>query len=672
MFSASDPARVLNSEQGEGASVKETEFGKSGGVEFVFSAKRSETESNSRENVAATTTTTTVSGEERKMKVNVELEQREFNDIGFVFNADRNGLASCSNTTVKGKSSEFVENSGGERKCENEVQCERQASNFNVEKQESINLDRVYGSFNNQSERDNDNDRDTHLGNDNLEKGKSGYGSTSGISTAYSGFPSCKLTDEMKKLNIDNSEGAGITRDPTNSRVNSSAGFVFGGSEKVGGYRSVGSGTHADDQQQSCTIPAFEKIGGQFFKECETNVVQNGTGCGVACGSTGVPCSKPSSSQEGIRDFRCGEVPECYVPEDSQVNGAAAQFSSSSFGLDSLRNNYASTGHPLSEDNDKRDNCFTSIPNASKESFMDFKPPTWNPSCFKDNLFSEFNKKLESTQKGRSSKEKGSKHTRRKMKPHSLNKKQTRLDHLSKENSSRETPDCSGSHSPMDFSPYQETGADDEAVKASEELNDLHSAIPTDYKDEHFSDVRRGAGTSTTDQRHGDPNNDKLLSCNESSFVGDFHSSGPELVWPSLKTEQFSSSTSASADAGVDFSSNTEKQTADKFSFVHGLGASKETDFAFSASSTVEGTSSFKRKQKKKFRRRKGCDSFIISPNMNGNFGSSLQFSPHTTANMSLHSEVMNRSQINDQFKEGDIAYSATIQENCDKWRLRC
>ncbi|XP_019426030.1 PREDICTED: uncharacterized protein LOC109334616 isoform X1 [Lupinus angustifolius] len=646
VFSASVPARDLNSEQEEASTiVKETEVRKCGGVEFVFSAKPSVKESNSRGNEAIT-----VSGE------------GEVNIRGFVFNANGSNLVS-----EKGKSSEFVENSVGESKSGAKVEPEKlnclnfvfgdnhsgKASKINVEKQESIGGMRYSDCVTGTNTVAHQNG---YLGNDDIGKVKSAFGSSHGSPTAYSAFPSYKLTDEMKKLNIDRSQDD-TNRDSTNAHVSSSFGFVFGGSEKAFGDFNVTSGSISNDQE-SRTNAASENIGGKLFKKCEANNVQNETGCGIAYGSIGTPCSKPSSNK--------GKIP---VPEVSQVNGTAAPLSSSSFGLNSIQNNYASTDHPLNEDHNTRKDCFTSTPDASKESFMDFKPPTWSPDCFKENLFPELNRKSESTQKGKSCKEKGSKYMRRKSRPHSLNKKPTRLDHLSKENNSLESPDCSASYSPMDFSPYQETGADDQDVKASKDLNDLHPKFPIGCEDEHLAAANRRVDTNTADQRCGDPDNDKLLSRNGSSSVGDSHSSGPEIVLPSLETHQFSSSSlsGASADAGIDFSSNTEKQKPDHF--VHHLGDSKETDFAFSAS-TAEDTSSFKGKQKK-YRRRKGRDSFVICPNMNGKFESSVQFSPLTPANISSQSDGMDRSRMNDQIKEGGIAYSSTIHEACDKWRLR-
>ncbi|XP_027926546.1 uncharacterized protein LOC114183653 [Vigna unguiculata] len=475
---------------------------------------------------------------------------------------------------------------------------------------------------------------------------------------SYSGRESSvNLSDEMEKLNIKHSEGVDITGNSKNSHANGcAAGFVFGGNDIGFGYSSVSSKTEAGGQQ-FCAHAASGNVG-----------VQNGTACGISSDSSGIH-SKPSTSQEGVTDFQNGKNPGCYVSEDSKVNGAAASFSFSSFGIDS-HPNYASMGHSSSADGDKGDNWFASTPEASKESFADFKPPIWDPSCFKDNLFPKLNRKVESTQTGRSCKEKGSKCTRRKSKLHSLNKKQTGPDHLSKENSSLKTPDSSGVHSPMDFSPYQETTASGQDVNASKGLDDLHSTIPTDYKGENLPTTGR-EDMSTTDRRHGDPDNNERV---ENSSVDNSHSSGPEIVWPNLKTEQFcgGSAEGASAGAGVDFTSNIERQKDDIFRFVPGLNESKGKNFSFSASSTVVGTPSVKRQQKKKYRRKWGCNTSVISPHVNGKFVSSVQFSPHSTANMSSNSDVMDTSQINGQFKDGDVASSEAIPSSaCDKWRLR-
>ncbi|KAK7285648.1 hypothetical protein RJT34_20425 [Clitoria ternatea] len=656
--SDSDSARDLNSE-------KETEFRKSGDVEFVFSAKGSDVESSSLpEGVGKNgqNAANTVSGEENvAWNSEWERDQGELNFRGFVFSASGSNLASGLNTEGKFSVGNSGFGDGGERECEAEFECEKRDgvrnASVNVEKQEPIGSmrksDHGMGAVNVKMETNGDSDTGGGWG-DRLhddDRCKSQYGSTNGVSATFADIPGCNLPDEMEKLNISHSEGADFSRDKSNSHVNSCAGFVFGGSNKAFSYSSVSSGTDADGKP-SCTS-VFESIGRQYVKAGETNGVKNKT----AYGSIGIPCSKPFSNQDGIRDFQFGKIPECNVYEDSKANGPTPSISFSSSGLDSPPSYYTFVGHSSSADNDKGDDCFASTPEASKGSFMDFKPPTWDPSCFKDNLFPKLNKKFESTQKGRSYKEKQSKCMRRKLKPHSLNKKQTGLDHLSKENGLPKTPDSS-TLSPMDFSPYQETAANDQDVKALEESNGLHSTVPTDYKDEHLPAAGREA-ISATDRKCGDPDKNNLFSSNGNYSVDDFHSSGPEIVWPGLKTEQFCSRgvADASENVEVDFTSNTERQKDDIFHFVHGLSDSNGKDFAFSASSNVEDTSSIKRKQKKKFRRKVGCNSFVISPNVNGAFVSSIQSSPHRSHN--------------GQFKEGDVSSSDTIPTACDKWRLR-
>ncbi|WJX78342.1 hypothetical protein P8452_61574 [Trifolium repens] len=549
----SDSVRDLNSEQ------KETEVRKSGGVEFVFSAKEIDSKSNS-----------VLDGEEKSSErktLNSEGEKGKVNFTGFVFGAGRNDLHSSFNIE-KGKSSVPVGNSvvhvRKERECKTEFvfgdkHRDIKMPSFNAEKKESVDSMRnsvngsgvFHAATETNSSFDKDADKCGNLGND--VKSKSGKGSTNGFSATFNNIYDNKLVDEIKKLNINHPEGVHIARDSTKSGVSSSNGFVFGGSDTVS---SVSSGTNTSGEQLYTNVD-FENIGRQYAKAGRTDDVQNGTACGIAQDATGIPCSKTSTSQGGIRDFQCGKIPEFHVSEDAQVNGA-------------------------------------------EESCTDFKPTAWDPSCFKDNLFSNLHKTFESTHKSKSSKEKGSNFLRRKSKPHSLNKKQTRIDNLPKENSSLETPESSGGFSPMDFSPYQETAVDVQDLKASEELNALHPSISTDYKD--------------------------------------------------------------------DLTSNSEKKKADIFHFVDGLGDSKEKDFAFSAGSTVESTSSlYKRKQKKKFRRKMG----LVSPNVNRKPVSSVQFSPLTTANVSSLSDVTDKSQMNDQLAEGGDTSLATIEAACYQWRLR-
>ncbi|KAL5059281.1 hypothetical protein RYX36_030885 [Vicia faba] len=639
----SDSLRDLNSEE------KETEVRKSGSVEFVFNADELyakldsffDGEVKSSENEGKN-----VSGEEREI-LNSEREKGEVNVTGFVFSAGRGDNPSNFNTEKgKGKPSVPVGNSefddGGERECKNEFVFGMKdssgdknrgvrMSSFNVEKQESVdsmrNSDNGSCIFHAETETysnfGNDADKHGNLGND--VKSKSGNGSTNGISSTYNDIHVSQVVDEINKLNINRPEGIHIPSDSTNSHVHSSNGFVFGGSDNVSSCFSVSSGSNAGSQQ----LHTNDNFGGQYTEDGRTSDVQNGTVHGITrdAAAAGIPCSKTSTSQDGTNNFQCGKIPDFQASEDAQVNGA-------------------------------------------EQSYTDFKPPTWDPSSFKENLFCKLNEKFESTQKSKSSKEKGSKCPRQKLKSRSLNKKQTKQDHLPKETCSLETPESSGGFSPMDFSPYQEASADDQDVKASEEFNILHSTIPTDLKDECPAAIGREY-INSDGQRCRDLSNDE--SCYGGSSVGDVPSSDPEIIWPKMQTEAFSSSSSAgvSTDAGIDFTSKSEKKKSDIFCFDNGLGDLKEKDFSFSAGSTVEITSLFKPKQKKKFRRKVARDSFVISPSVNGKSVSYVQFPPLTTANMSAHSDVTDRSHMNNQFEEEGDTSSDTIQAACYQWRLR-
>ncbi|KAL5098418.1 hypothetical protein RYX36_002745 [Vicia faba] len=117
----------------------------------------------------------------------------------------------------------------------------------------------------------------------------------------------------------------------------------------------------------------------------------------------------------------------------------------------------------------------------------------------------------------------------------------------------------------------QEASANDQDVKASEEFNILHSIIPTDLKDECPAAIGREY-INSDGQRCRDLSNDE--SCYGGSSVGDVPSSDPEIIWPKMQTEAFSSSSTVgvSADAGIDFTSKSKKKKYDIFCFDNGLG----------------------------------------------------------------------------------------------------
>ncbi|KAK4272495.1 hypothetical protein QN277_021047 [Acacia crassicarpa] len=673
--------------RGKVTNEKETEIRKSDPVEFIFNCKRSDVESNSRQDGQKTcgNSAKTVSADARNAELDLETEHRKISSSGFVYCADQKDSDSNSNI-MENSSIHNVE----ETNCRTEAESVKKdsfvfvsggnqtgkTSNFNVEKQESLdslgksNCD--MGSLHPKTETLSDSiihpDQDYHFSND-----KSGSECTSSTANAYSTFPAHGLADEMEKLNINNSEkvsDADINRDLKDSFVNSSNCFVFGRSEKATVSSSVSSGVNADVQQSSPNVASKNADG---FKTCKRNDVQNGIGRNVAHGSEGISFSESSSGQESIGNSYSGKIPECQVLQDSQINEAKTSFSFSSFGIDSQSKSHVGANHSMGVDQDKCYNGFTNIAEGPEEPLKNFKPPTWDPSCFKENLFPASHKKVRSTLKGRFSKERGSKEVRRKLKSHSLNKKQIKKEQSSMGSCSPNTPDSCGSYSPMDFSPYHERD-DDQDVKASVQLNEpsisdcdhVPSKIPIrpDYKDEHPVNVGSREYIYTHNYKSGDPNKSSPSSSNGDSSIGDSQVCGPEAACPGMNKEQVCSSNRAGAcaDAGFAFGSST-----DQFGFASSLGDSTQNCFTFSVSSTKESTvSSAKRKQKKKYRRKVGIDSFIISPNLNEKFVSSVPISSSSYTDV-----MMNRSENNDQLKGGDFTSLATTQEICENWKFR-
>ncbi|KAJ7972177.1 DnaJ-like subfamily C member 7 [Quillaja saponaria] len=516
---------------------------------------------------------------------------------------------------------------------------------------------------------------------------KSELGSGGNTFSAHSTIPAFKLQEEMEKLNINVSEKDGAyftTYYNKSSCLSTSTSFVFRSSEKTGSS----SGTNSD-AQKSGPAATFENIGRHCSETCERNHVQNGSGCAIANDSTEVSCSKLFAHQSGTKDSNMGEIPHCQVVEDSKLNEPDVPFSVSSAGLDSHLNKDDFEVRSVDGVQDKQGNTSTSISDGLRGSFMDFKPPPWDPSCFKENLFPSLSKK-ESTRKSKPSKEKGSKKIRRKLKPPFLSKKQPMQYGETKESCSPGNQYSPGSDSPMDFSPYQESKADDpfqnKTSASSNEsampdhdymLSALHSTIPTEYKDDHLATAVEGVNINTAGHKSRSPNQERFQFHNKCSFISDCYSLGAEMPCSSSKNEQVCSSggaDAASAEVGAGSSSNTESMESDfrmQFQFSHGLGDMNEKNFMFSTSSSGQGTlSPMKLKCRRKSSRKVvGCDSFVIPPPPNVDFGSlSLQFPPPSS--ISSHINATDKP-VQFKFKQVDINSSAVVKETCDKWRLR-
>ncbi|KAJ7976734.1 Heat shock protein DnaJ with tetratricopeptide repeat [Quillaja saponaria] len=599
-----------------------------------------------------------------KVEVESETKSGKVKAANVKFNASR------SESLNKGYDKDaFVFESSGKKCCDLNERVEAKGSD---EMLKSENVKKYDSSMNMKTQT-------SSLSSEINDKSKSVLRNSSNTFSNHNTIPPFKLPEKMEKLNINYSEDDGAdfaTYYNKNSCLDTGSAFMFRSNEKV----CSPSGTNSDDQK-SRPAATFENIGGHHSETCERNQVQDGSGC--ANDSSEVSCPKLFTNQAGAKDSHMGKIPHCEVAEDSQLSGADAPFAVSTAGLAPGLNNGDFEVTSMDGVRDKHRITSTSISEGLRESFMDFKPPTWDPSCFKENLFPRLSK---------SSKEKGPKKMRRKLKPPILSKRQPMQDSVPKESCSLDNQNSPGGYSPMDFSPYQERAADDPYPKETSASSNessmpdheyvpsvLHPTIPTEYKDDDLVDAVEEVDINKAGHKSTSPNQKRFQFPIECSFTSDSCLLGAQKPFSSSKTEQVCSSSgagTASAEAGAGFTSNNERLESDcrfQFQFSDGLGDMKENLFLFSTSSSGQGTSSpMKRRYRRSSRKVGGCDSFVIPPPPNVEFGSqSLQFPP--LSSMPLHVNATDKSGVDEQFKfnQGVITTAAAIQETCDKWRLR-
>ncbi|XP_035545296.1 uncharacterized protein LOC108982058 isoform X2 [Juglans regia] len=328
------------------------------------------------------------------------------------------------------------------------------------------------------------------------------------------------------------------------------------------------------------------------------------------------------------KDLDASQFHQGQANDDIQRVASAAPSSFSSNGHGSQPIGSASEVHFIGGLGTKDGNCFTSIPDGSRVSFTTLNEPKWNPSCFEGNLF--LNKKMESRVKRRYMKDKRSNKTGGNVKPSSSYKQKPAQDHVSHEISSK-NPNSPGCYSPMDFSPYQETSIADpylkEASVTSPEFsfvdNDLassglRSTVPNDSKDEDLAtaeglDVNKTSGQKSREQH-------------EEKFCG--HNEG--------RTGMSSSTERQENNCRTQFYSASRVEEQERF-------------FTFSASSYAQGSlSATRRQQRKKSRGKVDHDSSASSP----------------------HLDAVDKSEAHEQL-QGDVSFSAAIQETCDQLRIR-
>ncbi|CAL5350575.1 unnamed protein product [Camellia sinensis] len=363
--------------------------------------------------------------------------------------------------------------------------------------------------------------------------------SASGTSTAH------KLSDEMKKLTVDDCgkiECSDNAEDPNiNSHGSSNHVFVFGSDKSPPCFCTGKAGTTSYEQVKDANLKgaghgsAVEKTEGVNFRTIDENVFvfsssidaagsfgggerqvmptekdKNTSGLGAFNGiklgcpfgssweekqpanvdekssngpsvSTSTP--KPFTFQAGLSKISDG--PQDQLNNDTNLNKTSNQslFSSSGLGFE-----VPSMGR--FENKDKF--SFTSTPVGLGASTTDFRTSNRDASCsFTANLYNGLNKKLEFCEKSISIKDKTGKKTRRKLRQAIPVQQQSRQNCVSKEGS-QQKPDSPACYSPMDFSPYHDNSCAPSAVNATSS---------TCASDEDLAAAREGPNTSEDDKK---------------------------------------------------------------------------------------------------------------------------------------------------------------------------
>lgn len=303
----------------------------------------------------------------------------------------------------------------------------------------------------------------------------------------------------------------------------------------------------------------------------------------------------------------------------------------------------------------------------------EFKIPQWDPSSFKENLFSDLNRNSVSSIKNKMNKTK-----KKKVRG---NLRQTKWqDKVSKDDGSSEINlDSPGSCTPMDFSPYQETISVDEQPRdmpgeSSPLVNSsapwtVNSTVCTNENDVLLT------GRKVTDAHDGiwkysEPSEGSFGHHRDGISVHSFEGfeSRNERVCSSLKTEQccssgFAGGVSTEPTAGVNLSSDTLENNCRK------KADSEGKSFTFSASSSIQASvSGTKSQHRKKNKKKSNHTTFVISPSPDIKFGPSFELS--FIPSSSLHSEASGKLEAEGKLKQGH-PFLTSIQETCEKWRLR-
>ncbi|KAI7980301.1 hypothetical protein LOK49_Contig169G00006 [Camellia lanceoleosa] len=494
--------------------------------------------------------------------------------------------------------------------------------------------------------------------------------SASGTSTAH------KLSDEMKKLTVDDCgkiECSDNAEDPNiNSHGSSNHVFVFGSDKSPPGFCTGKAGTTSYEQVKDANLKgagngsAVEKTEGVNFRTIDENVFvfsssidaagsfgggerhvmptekdKNTSGLGVFDGiklgcpfgssweekqpanvdekssngpsvSTSTP--KPFTFQAGLSKISDG--PQDQLNDDTNLNKTSNQSLFSSSGLC-----FEVPSMGRFENKDKF--SFTSTPVGLGASTTDFRTSNRDASCsFTANLYNGLNKKLEFCEKSISIKDKTGKKMRRKLRQAIPVQQQSRQNCVSKEGS-QQNPDSPACYSPMDFSPYHDNSCAPSAVNATSS---------TCASDEDLAAAREGPNTKEAETE-----------CSNFKSEQKTINRGGGVAEDSVNSDR----------------KREESECVKQFCFASSVEDISVRNFTFSMSSAQDNFSATKRQNRKKYRMKVGHGPNCTTPSQKvDTASSSVQSSP-------LDSGYLHWVRAQDE--EGDIFSSQREGENKSK-----
>ncbi|KAL6145189.1 hypothetical protein ACLB2K_055877 [Fragaria x ananassa] len=366
------------------------------------------------------------------------------------------------------------------------------------------------------------------------------------------------------------------------------------------------------------------------------------------------------------------------------ATSSSAQFTFQT-GLGVQTNGCASKASSAGGVKGKDGSIFTSSLDGFGVCFEDFNTPLRFSSCLKETLIPEINK-ANINVKGRSVRDKRSRKTRAKLKKPSLSKQRPAQDNVPKESSCQGTPDSPGCCSPMDFSPYGETIVVDPHLRESSATSNDSIHLGSDTAPS-VSDATvtigpngdEGELAAKGDHIYGKAVDENSGHYGERIFVNHCSTkgsgSGAETPCFSSKNEHVNGISRAgkdSQDVRADFGLNVENQEQDCGTpcFASGFENMEKKPFTFVASSSAERSPIVARRLLRRVKNKKkvGCNTFVITPSTNVEFGADKS-APHSST--SLSSDVVEKPEPHEQVTKVHIPSTDATHETCEKWRIR-